>query len=73
MTISVKNKMIKQWSQVKSPGDFEHPFFYNEDDLKMEFKWDEDEEAPLLFLDGTNHDLLPYLAPDFRLEEIELP
>lgn len=39
----------------------------------MEFKWNEDEEVPLLFLDGTDHDSLPYLSPDFRLEDNELP
>ena len=39
----------------------------------MEFKWDEDAEEPLLFLDGVNHDELPYLEPTFRLEDNELP
>ena len=73
VTISVNNKMVKQWSQVKNPGDFQHPFFYNEDDLKLEIKWDEDAEEPLLFLDGVNHDELPYLEPTFRLEDNELP
>jgi len=39
----------------------------------LEIKWDEDAEEPLLFLDGVNHDELPYLEPTFRLEDNELP
>ena len=72
VTISVNNKMIKQWTNVYRPGDWEHPFFYNEGNLKMEFKWDPDQETAALFLDGKFHDDLPWLTPDFKLDEQEL-
>ena len=39
----------------------------------MEFKWDEALEQAVLFLDGIEHDKLPWLSPDFRLDETELP
>ena len=63
--------MIKQWTDVKEPGVFNNglPWPYTEDELKFEFSWDEEEEEPVLKLDGTNHDELPYLSPDFKLNE----
>ena len=73
VTIYVKNKMIKQWTEVSKTGDFEHPFHHSDGDLKMEIKWDEEKEEEVLYLDGKEHDQLPWLSPDFRLDETELP
>ena len=73
VTIYVKNKMIKQWTEVSKPGDFEHPFHHSDGDLKMEIKWDEEQEQGVLYLYGKEHDQLPWLSPDFRLDETELP
>ena len=39
----------------------------------MEIKWDEEKEQEVLYLDGKEHDQLPWLSPDFRLDETELP
>ena len=39
----------------------------------MEIKWDEEQEKAVLYLDGTEHDQLPWLSPEFRLDETELP
>ena len=72
VTIYAKNKMIKQWNDVNKPGDWQQPFFYSEGDLKMEFRWNYDTDQPVLFLDGKEHDTLPFLSPDFKLDEQEL-
>ena len=69
MTIYLNNKMFKQWTEVKEPGAFEHPFFFCEGELKLEFRWSYDLCEPVLLLDGTIHDELPYLSPDFKLNE----
>ena len=58
--------MIKQFTNVREPGDWEHPFYYNEGALKMEIKWDEEREDIFLYLDGVEYDSLPYISPDFR-------
>ena len=63
------NKLLKQWDNVREPGDFEHPFHYCEGELKMEFRWDYEKQEPILLLDGTHHDLLPYIASTFTLDE----
>ena len=57
--------MIKQFSEVDAPGGFHSPFFYQEDGLKIEIKWDEEAEEVLLFLDGQLYDTLPWLPADF--------
>ena len=67
--IFVNNKLVKHFENVKQPGDFEQPFPYNDGELKMEFRWDDDNEEPELLLDGTHHDLLPFIAPTFVLDE----
>ena len=54
---------------MKEPGNFEHPFPYNEGELKMEFRWDYEANAPVLLLDGIAYEQLPFLAPDFKLDE----
>ena len=38
----------------------------------MEFRWDEDNEEPLLLLDGKDHDLLPFIEPTFSLDEQQI-
>ena len=42
-------------------------------DLKLEFTWDTERNEPKLLLDGADHDSLPWISPDFRLDEKELP
>ena len=39
----------------------------------MEIKWDQEQEKAILYLDGIEHDQLPWLSPDFRLDDTELP
>ena len=65
----MKNKLVKQFDNVKEPGDFEQPFPYNDSELKMEFRWDYEANTPLLLLDGIVYEELPFLAPDFKLDE----
>ena len=65
----MNNKLVKQFENVKEPGDFEHPFPYNDGELKMEFRWDCEANAPVLLLDGIVYEELPFLAPDFKLDE----
>lgn len=35
----------------------------------MEFRWDYDNDEPVLLLDGIIYDDLPFLSPDFKLNE----
>ena len=39
----------------------------------MELQWNYETDQPLLKLDGLDHDTLPYLTPDFKLDDQELP
>ena len=64
--------MFKQWTDVKEPGSFEHPFYHAEGELKIEIRWDEDKDEPILLLDGVKYDELPFLSPDFKLDEQQL-
>lgn len=61
--------MHKQWTEVREPGSFEHPYHHCEGELKMEFRWDDENDEPILLLDGVRYDELPYLSPDFKLSE----
>ena len=70
--IFVNNKLVKQFENVKKSGDFEQPFSHNAGDLKMEFRWDYIADAPVLLLDGIVYEELPYLAPDFKLNEQQM-
>ena len=64
--------MLKQWTSVREPGAFEHPFHHADGDLKIEFRWDTENDEPVLLLDGINYEDLPFLSPDFKLNEQEL-
>lgn len=39
----------------------------------MEFRWDQDNDEPVLLLDGIVHEELPFISPDFKLDELKLP
>ena len=51
-TLLINGKPNKQWTSVKEPGDFEAPYVTTHNGIKVELSWDEDEDKPILKLDG---------------------
>ena len=45
VTISVNNKFVKRFYEVKVRGEFERPYFHTQGNLKLEFDWDDEMES----------------------------
>ena len=56
VTISVNGKMVKRFYSVKERGQFERPFFYSKDMLKLQIDFDTENERVILLLDGIEYE-----------------